>query len=467
MELGWLGFDRRSVAARRRPGKQLGLVGHLAQSHRLCRGGHDEEPDRRNSTMSQDETAFPPADRRIPAGGDWLSAADLAELTPGCLIERIKALQPRIAAAAAEAERLRRPVDEIWNALRAAGYFYQFVPKVFGGLEVATDEFIDASLPIAEACPSTGWAASFCAEHNWFLSHFPQETQQALFGGAFPYVVAPVVSTPVGTAVPVDGGYRVSGRWKWGTGVMHADWIMASALVAGADGPPLVLSALFPAEQATVIDTWHVSGMVGTGSNDIAIDDLFVPTARTVPLDLLAKGRGPGSRGYTSPIYNMPMLPFLAMTAAISAIGAARSALNAYRARLEAHIRMGNASTQVDRPAAQIRLGRADVTVVGAEQILRQAGRDTVAAGALSGPAQLSRRIELRAQIAYAVSLCRDAVAHMAEAAGSGAHMLDQPFQRAVRDLGVISSHVVFDVDTAYELRGRSLVGLPPNSALV
>ncbi|MBL9012019.1 MAG: hypothetical protein JNL56_12665, partial [Alphaproteobacteria bacterium] len=336
MERGWLGFDRRSVAARRRPGKQLGLVGHLAQSHRLCRGGRDEEPYRRNSTMSQDATAFPPADRRIPAGGDWLSAADLAELTPGRLIERIKALQPRIAAAAAEAERLRRPVDEIWNALRATGYFYQFVPKVFGGLEVATDEFIDASLPIAEACPSTGWAASFCAEHNWFLSHFPQETQQALFGGAFPYVVAPVVSTPVGTAVPVDGGYRVSGRWKWGTGVMHADWIMASALVAGADGPPLVLSALFPAEQATVIDTWHVSGMVGTGSNDIAIDDLFVPTARTVPLDLLAKGRGPGSRGYTSPIYNMPMLPFLAMTAAISAIGAARSALNAYRARLEA-----------------------------------------------------------------------------------------------------------------------------------
>ncbi|MBL9009856.1 MAG: hypothetical protein JNL56_01630 [Alphaproteobacteria bacterium] len=161
------------------------------------------------------------------------------------------------------------------------------------------------------------------------------------------------------------------------------------------------------------------------------------------------------------------MLPFLAMTAAISAIGAARSALNAYRARLEAHVRMGNASAQADRPAAQIRLGRADVTIACAEQIVREAGRGTVAAGALSGPSQLLRRIELRAQIAYAVSLCRDAVAHMAEAAGSGAHMLDQPFQRAVRDLGVISSHVVFDVDTAYELRGRSLVGLPPNSALV
>lgn len=411
-------------------------------------------------------TDEPLADRRIPKGGDFLSKDALARLTPALLVERMKALKPRIAAAAAEAERLRRPVDEIWSALRASGYFYQYVPKKFGGLEVTTDEFIDISLPIAEACASTAWCASFCAEHNWFLSHFPRETQEALFGGQFPYIVAPVVGTPPGKAVKVKGGYEVTARWKWGTGVMHADWIMGNALLLG-EGPPVMITALFPAGDARVIDTWHVSGMVGTGSNDIAVENLFIPEAHAIPMASLLNGRGPGSRDYASPHYSMPMLPFLAMTAAISAIGAARSARDAFHARLAAHLRMGNEARQAEKPAAQIRLGRADVMIASAEAIIRKAGRDNVAAGALPPPEQIARRIEARAQIACAVSLCRDAANHLGEAAGSGVHMLDQPFQRALRDLNVIASHVVFDIDTAYELRGRNLIGLPPNSTLI
>jgi alkylation response protein AidB-like acyl-CoA dehydrogenase len=422
--------------------------------------------------MSQpplDLAGLPLADRRIPPGGDWLTPAELAALTPEILLERTRALAPRVAAAAAEAERLRRPVDEIWNALRAAGYFYMYVPRRFGGLEVTTDQFIDITLPLAEACPSTAWAASFCAEHNWFVAHFPQETQEALFGGEYPYVVAPGVSTPIGAAIPVEGGYRVTGRWKWGTGVMHADWIIAGALVPGGEaGPPRPLFCLFPAKDAVVLDTWHVAGMAGTGSNDIAVHDLFVPEARAVSLTALASGRGPGSRDYPNPLYRMPMLPFLAMTAAMSALGAARSVLAAYRGRLATtHVRWGAAAPQAEKPAAQIRLGKADVMIAAAEQVIRQAGRDNVASGALEGEAQMQARLSNRARIAYAVQLCREAVALLAEAAGSSAQRLDQPFQRAQRDLAVISTHVVFDVDTAYELNGRALLGLPPNSTLV
>src|SRR5262245_41648296 len=108
--------------------------------------------------MGDDARREPLADRRIPKGGDWLSARELAKLTADILTERMRALQPRIRDAAAEAERLRRPVDEIWQALRVAGFFYQFVPKVYGGLEVSVDQFVDICLPIAEVCPSTGWA---------------------------------------------------------------------------------------------------------------------------------------------------------------------------------------------------------------------------------------------------------------------------------------------------------------------
>lgn len=416
--------------------------------------------------MGFDTTGLPLADRRIPAGGDWLSAEELAGLTNAELARRMRALQPQIAAAAAEAERLRRPVDEIWQALRRAGYFYQFVPKAFGGLEASPDEFIDATLPIAEACASTAWAASFCAEHNWIVSHFPVETQRALFGGDYPYVVAPGVTAPPGTATPVEGGYRVTGRWKWGTGVMHADWIIATVLVPRDGGVHEARMVLFPAAEASVIDTWHVDGMIGTGSNDVAVADLFVPEAFTVISAPLRCGRGPGSRAYNNPIYSAPMLPFLTMTAAMPALGAARGALAAFRDRLTGHVRMGNQIRQADRPATQIRLARADVMITSAEQIVRKAGRDAVALGRLDEPEQTPGRLEVRARLAYAVSLCREAVSHLAESAGSAVHMLDQPFQRALRDLSVLSTHVVFDLDTAMELHGRAIVGLPPNAVL-
>ncbi len=413
-----------------------------------------------------DDATHTLAHRSPPAGDDYLSVEALSMLTAAELTRRTAALAPLVASCAAEAERLRRPVDRVWNALRASGFFYQFVPKRFGGLETDTDSFIDASLPLAEACASTAWVATFCAEHNWLLAHFPEETQAALWGGDFPYIIAPAVTAPPGTATPTDGGFVVSGNWKWGTGVMHADWIIASALVTNPDGPPKAMLVLFPATDATVIDTWHVDGMAGTGSNDIQAKDIFVPTARTVFTTPIRSGRGPGSRGYDNRIYSAPMLPFLAMTAAIPALGAARATVAAFRERLGAHVRMGNESSQAHRPAAQIRLATAELMVNAAELLIRDAGRRNVALGSVEEPAQTPTRIAIRAQIAFAVKQCRDAALHLSEGAGSGVHMLDHPFQRAVRDINVVASHVAFDVDTAFELHGRALIGLPPNSAL-
>lgn len=416
--------------------------------------------------MPLDDTAPKLADRRIPKGGDYLSADELAKLTPAELNRRVRELVPLIARHAGEAERLRRPVDEVWQALRSSGFFYQFVPKRFGGMETDFDSFIDVGLAIAEVDASTAWVATFCAEHNWWLSHFPMETQEKLWGGDFPYIIAPVVSAPPGVAKPVEGGFVVSGRWKWGTGVMHADWIVVNTLVMEEGKPPYPMMVLLPAEDAEVLDTWHVDGMAGTGSNDIAIKDLFVPTAHTVP-NLTRSGRAPGSRDYENPIYAVPMLPFLAMSAAIPAVGAARGMVRDFKERLAGHVRLGSVSSQGEKPAAQIRLAKADLIVRNAELLIRDAGRRLLEEIApLQEPDQTPPRMAVRAQIAYAVSLCRDAAMLLAEGAGSGVHMLDNPFQRALRDIIVVSTHVVFDVDAAYELHGRGLIGLPPNSML-
>lgn len=413
-----------------------------------------------------DANTFILAERHAPGGDDHAGRTELEELTPAELTRRTTALAPMIAAHAAETERLRRIPEPVSSALRKAGFYRQFVPKTFGGMATDVDSFIDASLPIAEACASTAWVATFCAKDNWFLAHFPPETQADLWGGGTPYVVAAAVNSPPGRAVRVDGGFRVTGAWKYGTGIAHADWVLAGAMLGGGDGPPLPLGTLFPAGEAEVLDTWHAAGMAGTGSHDIRVSELFVPEAKTVPLAGILVGRGAGSRRYPEPIYSAPMVPFLAATTAVPVLGAAKSALRHFRERLGGHAKPGAEIKQADRPAAQIRLAEADLMVNAAQLLVRDAGRRAVAAGELEGPEQTPVRIAVRAQAAQAAGLCRQAALHLAEGAGSGAHMLDQPFQRIVRDINVMASHFGFDVDIAYELHGRALLGLPPNSPL-
>ena len=228
----------------------------------------------------------------VPAGDDFLSREELASLTPAELVRRTAALKPLLAAHAAEAERGRRPVTSVWNAIRRTGCFYHFVPRKYGGLEFDVETFVDAMLPLAEGCPSTGWVAAFCVEHNWMLAQFPEAFQDEIFGGGLPhvpYAIAPGVTAPPGKAVPVEGGFRISGRWKWGTGVMNSDWVMVACAIPDDDRKQLLLCAL-PTDQVVVLDTWDMDGMEGTGSHDIWIEDGFVPGHRTMDMNEMRAG---------------------------------------------------------------------------------------------------------------------------------------------------------------------------------
>lgn len=406
------------------------------------------------------------ADRRIPQGGDWLPREELASLTPEELVRRTTALKPLIAAHAMECEKLRRPVDAVWNAIRKTGCFYQFVPKRYGGLEFDIDTFIDAMLPIAEGCGSTGWVTAFCVEHNWMLAQFPEKFQDETFGGDFPYVIAPGATNPPGIAEPVEGGYRLSGLWKWGTGVMHSDWILLAAQVPG-EKPPRQLFLGLPASDVEVLDTWHVDGMIGTGSNDIRCKDIFVPEHRVMDMGEMRAGCAPGAKLHAhNPIYRMPMTPFLAITAAIAAVGVSRSALDQFKQRIGVRTMMGTTIKQSEKPAAHMRLGEAMALTDTAEMVLRHVGRRNIALAAENDRVGDNDRIAMRAQVALAMEMCRSAIRLVAEGAGSSAHMLTSPLQRALRDINVMASHVVYDLDAATELYGRALIGLDPNTPI-
>jgi alkylation response protein AidB-like acyl-CoA dehydrogenase len=401
------------------------------------------------------------AERRIPAGGGYLEAEEIARLSPDELRRRVAQIVPLVAAEAAEAERTRRPSDTVWEALRRSGFFYQLVPRRFGGLEADLDLLIDTGMALAEADASTAWVATFCAEHNWAFAQFPEETQAKIWRGDYPFIIAPMVTFPPGLATPTEGGYRITAHWKWGTGVMHADWIIGAAMLMVDGKPPEALMVMLPAHQAKVLDVWFMDGMAATGSNDIVVKDLFVPEAFT------ARGVGrPGPRLHPNPLYAAPIIPFLAMAASVPALGAARGMVRQFHGLLSQRVKKGATTSEAEKPAAQMRLAHADMLARSGELLVRDAARGLVEAGQLAEPDQTPRRQALRAQIAFAVGQCREVGQVLMEAAGSSVHVLDNPFQRAFRDINLLSTHVVFDTDLTRELHGRGLLGLPPNSLL-
>ncbi len=374
------------------------------------------------------------------------------------LIERAKALAPLLAQHAEHAERLRRPHDAVIAALEEAEIFQLMVPRCYGGLELDLDTFLEVGLALAEGDASMAWVATFYIEHNWMFCQFPESFQKALFADR-KYVLAPAAVAISGVAQPVAGGYRLSGRWQWGTGVMHCDWVIVGARVERPGEEVDMRFFAMPRADIEVDDTWYVDGMQATGSNDIVIDELVVPEERTASLIEMGAGRGLGAVLHPGPLYRTPMVPILALAACMPAVGQARAALQSFRVRMSERVLFGTASKQADKPAAQIRLARAEIDVTQTELLVRDVVRDVMA---VRDNATQQDRTRWLACCAIAVERSKRVLQSIAEASGASAHFQNHPLQRAVRDVNTLACHAIFDCDSRLENHGRSLLGLEP-----
>lgn len=380
----------------------------------------------------------------------------------GSLVERARALTPLLAEHAAEAERLRRPVDVVIDALRDARVFDLMLPRAYGGLELDLDTFLEVGLALGEGDASMGWVACFYIEHVWILSQFPASFQRDLFA-ARRAVLAPAALSPSGTATREGDGYRLTGTWPWGTGVMHAEWVMLGALIEREDGSPLPDLRFFamPVSAVKVEDTWHVDGMCGTGSHDIRADDVFVPGDRCTSLIDLSNARGPGATLHEAPLYRTPMIPILALAACMPAVGQARAAVRLFRERMQERTLLYTQGKQAEKPAAQARLAHVELEARDIERALRAQVAEVMA---VREAATLEDRARWAAGFASLVDRSKRIVQTVCDASGAHAHFADSPLQRALRDVNMLSCHAVFDLDARFETYGRILLGIetPP-----
>ena len=366
------------------------------------------------------------------------------------LLERVRGVVPLVAERAADAEQRRKPDDDVIRALRDTGVFKSFVPKRYGGYELDLETYADIGIAVSEACSSTGWITTFYMEHNWLLGMFAAETQDAIFSSQ-EYILAPGAVNPSGKAVRHDDHYELTGRWQFGTGIVHADWVLLSATIDG-DDTPLPRMFLVPIGEVTVEDTWHVDGMAATGSHDIVATSVKVPNER---VSLLVMGAQDTSDSY---LRRIPMRPFLALTAGLPAVGCARRAVQLFRERMTERVLFGSTKRQSETSAAQIRLGSVAGRTALAERAMRAAAAEMGACA--RGEIELSAidHVRLRTEIALVVRQCRDIVRDVLEASGAKAHFLDNELQRVHRDVHMVAAHTVFDVEGVSNEYGRALL---------
>ncbi|WP_449254484.1 hypothetical protein [Brevundimonas naejangsanensis] len=376
------------------------------------------------------------------------------------LIGRAHDLLPTLKARAAETEVLRRPHDDTIRDLIDAGIVQMLVPKRWGGAESDLKTVYEVVDVLAQGCISTAWIASFYIGHNLYAAKLTPQAQDELFGPRG-FVLLPAATAPTMKAEPVKGGWIISGRAPWGSGVMHADWVM----VSGMTHEKTPRSFVMPVADVTVVDTWRFTGMAGTGSNDIVAENVFVPDHRSIDGVALRKGATEGTALYGNPLYAIPLVPMSYTTIIPVLTGGLKGALSAFEAIVDRRVRNFSGDVVKDQQHAHIVMGEMQIAT-RAVDVLGRAHIDRTEALVQSG-FTTEDRIALKGSAAYLARTGREVIQAMMAAAGSSNYHHDQPIQRFWRDLATVTSHAFWDWDIAREQVGRRHFGLPINNPIV
>lgn len=378
------------------------------------------------------------------------------------LIERAAALVPMLRERAESAEKNRRVAPETFDALSEADVFRMTAPKKYGGHEADFLTQCEVLAEIARGCPSTSWVATILSAMSWLAGTFPDEAQEEIFASRDPRISG--VFSPTGTAVAVDGGYRVSGRWGYNTGGHGSDWTVINAVLGeGSDAMPTCV--IVRSAELTRLDDWSASGMAATGSSTVVAKDIFVPSHRAMPLPAMLEARFPQRHNAANPYFNYPLAAVLSINAAGTAVGAARGAMETFVERLPGRaITYTTYTNKIEAPVTHLQVGEAALKIDSADAHMRLAC--AVLDARPGTPLTVGDRVKGRAHVSYATGLSREAVDVLFYASGASAIQSHVPIQRFQRDVQALSNHAVMHPQTTIELYGRVLCGLQPNTLL-
>ncbi|MFT7621163.1 MAG: 3-hydroxy-9,10-secoandrosta-1,3,5(10)-triene-9,17-dione monooxygenase [Myxococcota bacterium] len=361
--------------------------------------------------------------------------------TAQTLLERARALLPRIAERRTEAHTLRRIPDATIQDLKEAGLFRILQPKRYGGYELDPRALFDIQILLGTVCGSTAWVYGVVAVHAWQMGGLDDRAQAEVWSDDQDALISSSYM-PVGKVTPVEGGYRLSGHWSFSSGSDHCQGAFLGAFCPTppeAKGPDM-RSFLVLRDQYEISDTWHTSGLAATGSNDIIVDDVFVPEYRTHRLIDGYLCKNPGQLVNTAPLFALPFGQVFVRSVSTTAIGLAEGALAAFTETASKRVASGPGKPKAD-PFVAMTCAKAAAAIDEVKLVLNrnfQEMTDRVEAGE-SVP--VDRRIQFRYDSANAVDRCTRVVDELFINSGGRAVFLDHPLNRAFQDIHAVRQH--------------------------
>jgi 3-hydroxy-9,10-secoandrosta-1,3,5(10)-triene-9,17-dione monooxygenase len=382
-----------------------------------------------------------------------MAIADSPSVSAEALLQRARDLVPALKQRAREAEELRRIPEETVRDLTDAGLFRIATPSRFGGNGHEIDLMFKVAMELGRGCGSSAWCYSVMSIHNWMAGHWPLAGQEDYFADG-PDTLSSSGFAPRGRLTPAGGGFRLSGHWDFSSGADAGTWALLGAM--GPAGPSFVL---VPRPDYRVLDeTWFVSGMRGTGSKDVVVEDAFVPAHRIVPI----AGLGPSSgmaELHQRASYRVPAMGMLSYTLCAPLVGIAQGAVENF---IERYSGTSGTGRTAESSAVQIRLAESSVEVDTARLIVEHDTRriiERAAAGATLGDAD---GLLFRRNVSYVSRLCCSAVDRLFEASGARSLYDSDPMQRSHRDVHAGAHQTALYWDACGEAYGRAALGLPP-----
>ena len=374
---------------------------------------------------------------------------------PAEIIARARAMIPTLAKRSFEGRRQRRIPDETIADMQHAGFFRVLQPRRWGGYEMDLGTFYDIQLALAEGDMSTAWIYGVSGVHPWFMALLDDRAAQEVWGRDTSTLICSSLM-PAGKAVVATGGFRLSGRWKYASCCDHCDWSLLGAMVTS-DGGGLPEGRIFllPRAEYETVDTWQVSGLQGTGSWDVVVDDVFVPAYRSQGMldNFLLKG--PGQALNTSSLYRLPFGQIFVRGISTSALGALQGMLNALMEYGKTRVtRAGGRSAE--NPFVQLLCAETAAAIDEMKAILHRNFQNLHAYARRGETPPLAERLQYKFQSTAVTERCTLLAARIFKATGAAGLAEELPFGGILADLMAGRQHI----SNQYEYVGASWGGV-------
>jgi 3-hydroxy-9,10-secoandrosta-1,3,5(10)-triene-9,17-dione monooxygenase len=391
------------------------------------------------------------------------STSNEGTVTPEVYLERARALLPVLRERTARAEQLRRLPDETFADFQEAGLFRALQPKRYGGYELDPATFYEAVMDVGAVCGSSAWILGVIGVHNWHLAILPPQAQEDVWGEDSSVQLSTSLA-PTGTVQRVDGGFRLSGRWSFSSGCDFCRWAVLGGIVSSAEGgqPPDARVFLVPRSDYVIDDNWHVMGLCATGSKDIVVDDAFVPEYRTHSYQDAFHLKHPGTAINHAPLYRLPFGLVFANGITAPAIGAALGALEVFREQSLKRVSLRDQSRVAEDPFTQYRLAEAAAAIGAARDRMLGNFTEMMRLASAGEEIPLTARARYKWDAGKAIDWSVAGVDKLFEASGGRGIFLNNPIQRAWRDVHAMRAHAGNNPERAAFVFGRSEFGLPP-----